>query len=80
MGSVEPVLYYTNNIESEAPEFVPENDPQPGTWPLNGEIEPSRVSMRYRDGPLVLKDVSLLNKSGKTKQVFAAVREAERVA
>jgi ATP-binding cassette subfamily C (CFTR/MRP) protein 1 len=64
MNSVERVLYYTNNIESEAPEFVPENDPQPGTWPLNGEIELSHASMRYRDGPLVLKDVSLRIKAG----------------
>jgi len=64
MNSVERVLYYTNNIDSEAPEFVPENDPSPSQWPLKGEIELSHVSMRYRDGPLVLRDVSLRVRAG----------------
>lgn len=64
MNSVERVLYYSNNIAEEAPEFVPENDPKPGTWPLDGEIVLQNASMRYRDGPLVLKDISLRVKAG----------------
>jgi ABC-type multidrug transport system fused ATPase/permease subunit len=64
MSSVERILYYTDNIEPEAPSEIPENDPEPGTWPTSGEIEFSHASMRYRDGPLVLKDLSLKVKSG----------------
>lgn len=64
MNSVERVLYYTNNITPEAAEDVPEKDPAPGTWPSSGEIEIKNASMRYRDGPLVLKDISLKVKSG----------------
>jgi len=63
MNSVERILYYSNNIEPEAPEIVPEKDPK-GEWPLNGEIEIKNASMRYRDGPLVLKDLSLRIKKG----------------
>lgn len=59
MSSVERILYYTDNIESEAPDEIPEKDPEPGTWPSKGEIQLSHMSMRYRDGPLVLKDLSL---------------------
>jgi ABC-type multidrug transport system fused ATPase/permease subunit len=64
MNSVERVLFYTFNIEAEAPDFIPENDPEPGTWPLKGEIELKNASLRYRDGPLVLKDISLKVKAG----------------
>lgn len=64
MNSVERVLYYTNNIEPEAPADVPEKDPAVGTWPTNGQIEIKNASMRYRDGPLVLKDISLTIKGG----------------
>jgi ABC-type multidrug transport system fused ATPase/permease subunit len=64
MNSVERILFYTNNIKAEAPEFIPECDPEPGVWPINGEIELSHASMRYRDGPLVLKDLSLKVKAG----------------
>jgi len=64
MSSVERILYYTDNIEPEAPDMIPEKDPQEGTWPLNGEIELSNASMRYRDGPLVLKNLSFTVKGG----------------
>merc|ERR1712028_287591 len=64
MSSVERILYYTDNIEPEAPDVIPDKDPQQGTWPVNGEIELSHASMRYRDGPLVLKDVSFTVKGG----------------
>lgn len=64
MNSVERVLFYTNNITPEAPEFIPDNDPAPGKWPEAGQVELVHVSMRYRDGPLVLKDISLKVKGG----------------
>lgn len=59
MNAVERVLHYTDNVEAEAPDVVPEHDPEPGQWPSRGEIVISNGSMRYRDGPLVLKDISL---------------------
>lgn len=59
MNSVERVLFYTNHVEPEAPETVPDVDPAPSTWPTNGNIEFRGASMRYRDGPLVLKNISL---------------------
>lgn len=64
MNSVERILFYTDNIEAEAPEFIEDKDPDPGSWPTKGEVQISHASMRYRDGPLVLKDVSLKVKPG----------------
>ncbi|CAJ1966107.1 unnamed protein product [Cylindrotheca closterium] len=63
MSSVERILFYTDKIEPEAPDET-DSDPKPGTWPSTGEIEFSNASMRYRDGPLVLKDLSLTVKAG----------------
>lgn len=59
MSSVERILHYTDNVDTEAPDEIPEKDPKAGTWPQAGEIELHNTSMRYRDGPLVLKDLSL---------------------
>jgi len=64
MSSVERILYYTDNIEPEAPDVIPDKDPAPGTWPVEGKIEFSHASMRYRDGPLVLKDLSMTVRGG----------------
>jgi len=64
MSSVERILYYTDNIKPEAPDLIPTKDPEPGTWPSKGEIEFSNASMRYRDGPLVLKGLDLTVKGG----------------
>jgi ATP-binding cassette subfamily C (CFTR/MRP) protein 1 len=64
MNSVERVLYYTEQITPEAPEYVPEADPPAGEWPSEGEIAFEKMSMRYRDGPLVLKDLSFTVKGG----------------
>lgn len=58
MNSVERVLYYSRNVDMEAADFT-DNDPKPNTWPQGGAIELKHASMRYRDGPLVLKDLSL---------------------
>lgn len=64
MSSVERIQFYTDKIEPEAPDEIPGRDPTPGTWPTNGEIELSHASMRYRDGPLVLKDLSFKVNAG----------------
>merc|ERR1711884_420547 len=64
MSSVERILYCTDNIEPEAPDVIPDKDPAPGTWPVEGKIEFSHASMRYRDGPLVLKDLSMTVRGG----------------
>jgi len=64
MSSVERILFYTESIESEAPDVIPEKDPKPNTWPSEGIVDISNVSMRYRDGPLVLKDISLNIRGG----------------
>jgi ATP-binding cassette subfamily C (CFTR/MRP) protein 1 len=64
MSSVERILYYTDNITPEAPDIIPEADPAEGTWPLNGQIDLHNASMRYRDGPLVLKNLTFTVKPG----------------
>ena len=64
MNSVERVLFYSRNIESEAPAEILGKDPEKGAWPTKGEIEIKNASMRYREGPLVLKDISLTVKGG----------------
>jgi len=64
MISVERVLDYTENITPEAPSVVPENDPKADSWPSRGVIEFDNASMRYRDGPLVLKNITLKVEGG----------------
>lgn len=63
MNSVERVLYYTNNVEPEAA-LTTESDPKIEEWPNKGQIEIQHASMRYRDGPLVLKDLCVSIKGG----------------
>merc|ERR1711906_36453 len=63
MNSVERVMYYANNVEAEAAADT-KLDPKPTEWPSKGEIVVRRASMRYRDGPLVLKDISVAIKGG----------------
>jgi ATP-binding cassette subfamily C (CFTR/MRP) protein 1 len=63
MNSVERVLYYSQNVATEGDEFT-DRDPKPGEWPTQGAIQISNASMRYRDGPLVLKNISLKIKPG----------------
>jgi len=57
--SVERVIEYCDDIEPEAPEDQPAADPAETAWPTGGAIEIDNISMRYRDGPLVLKNLSL---------------------
>jgi len=56
-SSVERVLEFANDIEAEAAD-VREDDPKADKWPSEGAIEVSNMSMRYRQGPLVLKNLS----------------------
>jgi len=63
MNSVERVLYYSNSIDTEAPEEIPGKDPT-YKWPNKGLIEIENASMRYRDGPLVLKNITLTIQAG----------------
>lgn len=60
MNSIERIKYYTETIEQEEDDsnadslIVPPED-----WPSNGKIEFEGVEMRYRQGPLVLKGISM---------------------
>jgi ATP-binding cassette subfamily C (CFTR/MRP) protein 1 len=47
MTSVERLMYYTRNIDSEAPQIIEENRP-PENWPSNGEITYKDVSLYRR--------------------------------
>jgi len=65
MNSTERLIYYSNELPSEA---TPAPDslfkPAPD-WPENGEIKFEGVQMRYRNGlPLVLKGVDLHVRGG----------------
>ena len=64
MSSVERILYYSSDIPEEAPDVIPGRDPDYRLWPTNGCIEIKNASMRYRDGPLVLKNITLSIKGG----------------
>eukprot|EP00957_Ditylum_brightwellii_P049366 3745007-Ditylum_brightwellii.AAC.1 len=64
MSSVEHILYYSEEIEEEAPAEIPDTDPKEGEWPTKGEIEISNVSTKYCDGPLVLRNLFLSLKGG----------------
>eukprot|EP00581_Thalassiosira_minuscula_P006624 CAMPEP_0183704094 /NCGR_PEP_ID=MMETSP0737-20130205/1557_1 /TAXON_ID=385413 /ORGANISM="Thalassiosira miniscula, Strain CCMP1093" /LENGTH=1530 /DNA_ID=CAMNT_0025930911 /DNA_START=209 /DNA_END=4801 /DNA_ORIENTATION=- len=63
MNSVERVLYYSNSVQPEAPSDT-KLDPNLSDWPSKGSLEIQRVSMRYRDGPLVLKGINVSIKGG----------------
>jgi len=60
MNSVERILHYTEKVTPEAPDVLP-TDPDTKQWP---SCTKSKTSMRYRDGPLVLKFFSLAIKGG----------------
>merc|ERR1712127_582419 len=65
MSSVERIQYYTTTIEPEAPPICDvDAKHKKEVWPQNGAIEFENVSMRYRDGPLILRDLTLQIHSG----------------
>lgn len=61
MNAVERIMYYIDNIDKEDDGTKKDANGKdfkiPDTWPSLGAIEGKNVSMRYRDGPLVLKNV-----------------------
>jgi len=61
MSSVERIKYYTDFIEKEGSTQTL-MDPKliPSTWPERGAVQFKDISMRYRDGPLVLKTLNAL--------------------
>jgi len=63
MNSVERIMYYTENIPAEAPATLPE-DSEKTSWPTDGSVDLDNVSMRYRDGPLILKGLTVSIRSG----------------
>jgi ABC-type multidrug transport system fused ATPase/permease subunit len=59
MNSVERIKYYIDTIPKEGHLPGELHETQiPATWPEKGTIEAKGCSMRYRDGPLVLKNIS----------------------
>ena len=64
LTSVERMLSYSTGIEQEGPDVIEDKDPKEGTWPSRGVINVNNVSMRYRDGPLVLKNLTFDIKGG----------------
>merc|ERR1712194_432173 len=69
MNSVERVMFYANSVEAEGASQT-KLDPKPSEWPSIGDIKIQHTSMRYRDGPLVLKDVTVAVKGGEKVGVF----------
>ncbi|CAI8500600.1 unnamed protein product [Hanseniaspora opuntiae] len=65
MNSVERLVEYSNDIPQEKDYELPDTDPKPEQWPLNGEIVFKNCSMAYREGlPLSLRNFSLVIKPG----------------
>ena len=76
MNSVERVTYYSENVEEETgrhsidggvqdlDRFEEEKKKHP-SWPSEGKVELSQVSMRYRKNlPLVVKNISMTVNAG----------------
>merc|ERR1711871_1923625 len=58
-NSVDRIMYYIENITAEDSDEKERGvELPPPEWPSRGEIVAKNVSMAYRDGPLVLKDLS----------------------
>ncbi|RIB06325.1 ABC transporter [Gigaspora rosea] len=59
MNSVERLVHYSDNLEVEAENIIPDNRPPPG-WPARGEIHIKNLEIKYGpDSPLVLKGISV---------------------
>ena len=53
-----PTTLPSDDLEHQALDLEKRVFAPPPEWPTEGRVRFERVSMRYRDGPLVLKDVS----------------------
>ena len=70
MASVERVLAYSNDHETEAPAILEGSRP-PIDWPQEGAIELRGLAVRYRaDLPLVLKGLTLGIRAREKVRVF----------
>ncbi|CAG8759895.1 27966_t:CDS:10, partial [Gigaspora margarita] len=59
MNSVEHLVYYSDNLEIEEENIIPDNRP-PSGWPAHGEIHIKNLEIKYGpDSPLVLKGISV---------------------
>jgi ABC-type multidrug transport system fused ATPase/permease subunit len=59
MNSVERIVYYSQDIEQEAPYEIP-SQKLPSSWPAEGRLDLKNVSLSYRPGlPTVLKGISM---------------------
>ena len=64
MNSVERMVYYSQEIEQEAPSEIPSQKPSP-SWPAEGRLEFKDIFLSYRPGlPAVLKGFSMSVGSG----------------
>ncbi|CAG8746147.1 2894_t:CDS:10, partial [Cetraspora pellucida] len=59
MNSVERLIHYSENLDVEAKNIIPENRP-PSGWPTRGEIHIKNLEIKYGpDSPLVLKGITI---------------------
>jgi len=65
MNAVERIKFYVENTAAEAEEELPTDADLPPGWPAQGKVEFRDYSLRYRDGPLVLRNLSLVIESQK---------------
>ncbi|KAJ7086114.1 ABC transporter [Mycena belliarum] len=64
MNSVERVLHYATEVEQEAPNEIPDKQPQ-APWPSKGQIEFKEIVLKYRPGlPAVIKGISMNVQAG----------------
>lgn len=64
MNSVERIVYYSTDIEQEAPHEIPDKKPS-SLWPSTGRVELRNVVLNYRPGlPAVLKGLSMTIEAG----------------
>jgi ABC-type multidrug transport system fused ATPase/permease subunit len=89
MASVERILYYSNNVEQKASIIDNSKPNEYEDWPLEGALVFRNVSMRYRNGPLALQNLSFevnpgekigicgRTSSGKTSLMIALFRICE---
>ena len=64
MNSVERLVYYSQQIEQEAPHTIPDAEPV-ASWPASGQLELKNLAMSYRpELPPVLKGIDLSVRGG----------------
>lgn len=64
MNAVERIKFYIDEIEQETTTDQLSEKDIPSTWPDKGVIKSNKLCLRYREGPLVLKGITLDINSG----------------